>query len=268
MVSSRPVSLCVLVFTLVVAGGMASARTINVSAGQSIQNAINTAIKGDIIVVAKGRYRECIDFKGKAITVQSTKPADKTVVAATIIDGDKKGSVVTFKSGETSQTALRGLTITNGRGTGFPFYLDDYEYYGGGVYCESSSPTLNLNIIISNSAMSISHDAMHPRYGNGGGVYCKGGSPTLTSNTINNNSTNGSGGGVHCTGSSPTLTGNAILGNSATNGSGGGVYCSGGSPILSDNTIRGNGTDGAYPGGSGGGVCCVGGKPSLIKNTI
>jgi pectin methylesterase-like acyl-CoA thioesterase len=102
MRDSRPVPLCVLVLALVVGGcrfpartiavpadtGTVNtpARTIKVSAGQSIQAAIDAAVKGDVVLVAKGIYRENIDFRGKAITVRSTKPADRGVVAATVID--------------------------------------------------------------------------------------------------------------------------------------------------------------------------------------
>ena len=68
----------------------------------SIQSAINAAIAGDMVVIEADTYYERIDFLGKAITVRSANPDDPAVVAATIIDGSKAGSVVTFSSGEGS----------------------------------------------------------------------------------------------------------------------------------------------------------------------
>ena len=56
----------------------------------TIQEAIDAAIDGDIVIVAPDTYtgdgNRDIDFKGKAITVQSTDPQDPAVVAATVID--------------------------------------------------------------------------------------------------------------------------------------------------------------------------------------
>ena len=262
MGSFRSVSLGVLLLVLVTVASAAFARTINVPTGQpTIQAAINAAANGDVVVVAKGTYHQRINFSGKAITVRSTNPADKTVVAATIIDGSKMGSVVTFKSGEPAGAALRGFTVTNGRGTGLLFGVNDWEYYGGGVYCENSSPTLANNIITGNTALSVMNGAVS-RLGEGGGVYCKGASPTLIGNTISDNSTNGSGGGVYCLSSAPTLTKNTISDNSSTDlsGGGGGVYCSASSPTLTSNTISANSAR------RGGGVCCQDASSAVLTN--
>ncbi|MEI6499839.1 MAG: right-handed parallel beta-helix repeat-containing protein, partial [Armatimonadota bacterium] len=247
MNSSRSVAVSVLIALLVLsAGSTLFAKTINVgptATYKSIQAAINAAVNGDVVIVAKGTYKENIDFKGKAITVRSTTPTSPAVVKTTIIDGNKKGSVVAFKSGETATSGLRGFTITNGSTT-----------YGGGVYCESgSSPTLTNNTIRGNSAAR------------GGGVFCDSSSPTLNNNTIDGNSATYFGGGVCCYKSSPTLTKNTISGNSATgsDATGGGVYCFQSSPVLTSNTISGN------SGTGGGGVQCYNASsPTLTSNII
>ena len=67
------------------------------------------------MLVTPGRYKGCIDFKGKRITVKS-----KDGPKVTIIDGDKKGSVVVFNSGEDNRSMLEGFTIHNGTGTVLP----------------------------------------------------------------------------------------------------------------------------------------------------
>jgi parallel beta-helix repeat protein len=277
MNGSRTITVFATFFLLAVAAvGTASAATLSVPtpAYPTIQAAIDAAANGDVIVVAPGTYTECINFNGKAITVQSTNPTSPTVVAATIIDGNKAGSVVSFKSGETGTSVLAGLTITNGTGT----IVDPYTpLYGGGVFCWQTSPTLTNNIITGNSA------------DDGGGVVCYDASPILTNNTISNNTATYSGGGVECLGpaasstltnntisdnqakagggvcceiSSATLANNSISGNSAGTGVGGGVYCVGGSTTLNHNTISANSAD------DGGGVVCNSGSDTLTNNTI
>lgn len=86
----------------------------------SIQKAINAASNGCEISVYDGTYNENINFIGKAITVHSVNGAEKTN-----IDGNAKGTVVTFNSGEGKDSLLDGFTIING-----------YAEKGGGIYIE------------------------------------------------------------------------------------------------------------------------------------
>ncbi|MEN6549376.1 MAG: hypothetical protein ABFE07_25300, partial [Armatimonadia bacterium] len=215
-------------------GGGAATLNVPSDAYPTIQAGIDGAAAGDVVVVAAGRYKENIDFNGKAITVQSSNPTSPAVVAATIIDGDQKGSVVTFNSGETAASVLRGLTITNGSGT-----RDEFgQRRGAGLYCDNASPTLTRNIISGNS---MSYDDGYGEAhlaGDGGGLYCGNSSATLTDNTLSGNSAY-NGGGVYCISSSPTLTNNTISDNCAY-WAGGGVYCGNSSATLTSNTISGN----------------------------
>ena len=206
----------------------------------TIQVAIAAATTGQNVVVQPGTWHERIDFIGKAITVRSTDPGDPAVVAATTINGDAGGSVVTFNHSETALSALRGVTIRNGKSTN-----------GAGVFCSAASPTLTNNIISGNKVT-----------GSGGGVYCAASSsPVLTGNTISGNTGNNAGAGVACVSSSPTLTGNTISGNSTALW-GVGVYSdSNSSPTLTGNTISAN-----VGGSDGGGVS--GCSMALIGNII
>ena len=110
----------------------------------TIQKAIDFAGEGDVVIVEPGRYYENINFNGKNITVTSIDPTDPDVVAGTIIDASGSGSVVTFANGETSNAKLTGFTITGGYGTS---PVIGYLYWGGGVYCYKSSPTIVGNVI-------------------------------------------------------------------------------------------------------------------------
>jgi len=89
----------------------------------SIQEGIDAAVDGDVVVVHPGTYRENINFGGKNITLRSTDPTDWGVVDATVIDGGLKDSVVTFQGGENESCFLAGFTITNGDST-----------WGGGIH--------------------------------------------------------------------------------------------------------------------------------------
>src|SRR2546425_830321 len=83
----------------------------------AIQSAINNSQNGDVILVSPGVYNENINFRGKAITLTSTNAGDPNVVRSTIIHAVGHSSVVTFASGETSNSILAGFTITGGYGT-------------------------------------------------------------------------------------------------------------------------------------------------------
>ena len=210
----------------------------------TIQKGIDEAVDGDTVLVADGTYtgdgNRDIDLKGKAITVKSENGADACII-------DCEGTFVKphrgfyFHSGETETSVVDGFTIQNG-------WIDGA---GGGVYCDSSSPTLTNNAITGNTA---SYD--------GGGVYCEYySSPTLTNNTITGN-TASYGGGVSCDSSSPTLTNNAITGNTASY-DGGGVYCEYySSPTLTNNTIADNTAS------AGGGVYCYNYSVPILINCI
>jgi len=98
----------------------------------TIQQAIDAAQNGDIVIVYPGTYTENIDFKGKNITLRSEDPE---------IDGGRQGSTVCFRSGETA--TLHGFTIRNGKGG---------DHGGGGILIQNASPTIERNVIQNNEA--------------------------------------------------------------------------------------------------------------------
>jgi len=165
------------------------AATINVPADQStIQDQIDDAVEGEIVLVYPGTYVENINFNGKNITLRSTNGPE-----VTIIDGNANGSTVTFASGETS-AVLNGFTITNGSGT----LNDDGHFVGGGIACRfNSTPTLMNLIIEGNNTVGDS--------ATGGGIMCSFGSDALIQDVIIRNNEADYGGGFVAFEASPTL---------------------------------------------------------------
>ncbi|MFO0985011.1 MAG: hypothetical protein U1E76_25325 [Planctomycetota bacterium] len=109
----RPLILTAIV-TLLVLARLTGARaaTLEVPADYaSIQAAIDAALDGDVVRVAAGTYVENLDFKGKAIVVQSAAGA-----AATIIDGFDLGPVVRFVTHEDRDSVIEGFTLQHGIG--------------------------------------------------------------------------------------------------------------------------------------------------------
>ena len=132
--------------------------TIHVPGDQpTIQAGIDVAVDGDVVLVAEGTYYENINFLGKAITVTSHYYLDgkERHIKKTIIDGSQPanpdfGSVVSFVSGEDTNSVLRGFTITGGTGTlEFPPGMPPMRE-GGGVFCSASGARIVHNIIKNN----------------------------------------------------------------------------------------------------------------------
>ena len=212
----------------------------------TIQGAVNLAIAGDTVIVRDGTYllTAALDFKGKAITVKSENGA-----GTCILDGQQQTRVVYFHTGEGNDSVLSGFTVRNGQADN-----------GGGVYCDSSSPTITNCTIMANKAV------------NGGGIFCSASSPIIDNCTIIGNSASASGigdqysygGGIFCSASSPIINNCTISGNSASAGSGwagqavsygGGIYFDGGFPTITACTV----SDNTAASGAG---CCWGGSSS------
>src|ERR1043166_7764084 len=101
----------------------------------TIQQAIDVANNGDLILVSPGTYFENIDFRGNTITLRSIAGPDQT-----ILDGHNAGPVVTFQTSEQAQSVLSGLTIQHG-----------YAAAGGGVMLVGTSPTIMRNVFRGNT---------------------------------------------------------------------------------------------------------------------
>jgi hypothetical protein len=214
-----------------------------VSSGQSIQAVIDDpcTVNGDKIEVAPGTYYESINFNGKAVHLYSSDGPDSTT-----IDANGAYHAVQCISGEGANTILEGFTISGGDASGT--YPDDC---GGGMYNNSSSPTVTNCNFSSNSADYA-----------GGGMYCENSSPTVTNCIFSNNTGDYGGGMCNYDYSSPTVTNCIFNGNSAYYG--GGMYnCEYSSPTVTDCNFSSNSADYA-----GGGMFNVDHSSPTVTNCI
>ncbi len=114
----------------------------------SIQEGIDNAADGDIILVYPGTYYENIDYTGKNITVASKyyTTGDEVYINCTIIDGNNNGSCVTLNNEETD-AEIFGFTITNGSG----YFISNHNYYAGGGFFLSNISVHLSHIIVENN---------------------------------------------------------------------------------------------------------------------
>jgi hypothetical protein len=267
----------------------------------TIQEGINSATHGDILLVADGTYtgagNKNIDFQGKLITVKSENGPEST-----IIDCEGSGRGFYFWNGELNGSILEGFTIKNGntdKGAGIycinnsaPTIKNNIitgnratgagdGISGGGIYCQGDNIVIEKNIITGNTA-SASAGGDKNSSSRGGGIRCKGNNIIIENNIITDNTASASagkyglalvgGGGIHCEGDNYVIKNNLITGNIAIASSndgpadsvGGGIYCNETSLII-NNVIANNQVEGK--GLRGGGVCVVD-DCTFVNNTI
>ena len=125
---------------------------------QTIQEAINTASSGDVILVAEGTYYENLQIASKSITLGShfMIDGDTSHISQTIIDGsqplnpDLASAISVWWSAE--PTVICGFRITGGHGTKPPSSGD--LRVGGGIIAVRSNINITDNQIINNSLIA------------------------------------------------------------------------------------------------------------------
>ena len=201
-----------------------------ISWDQSIQDAVNHARTGDVIVLRKKTYNENV-----IIDSQHTKASCLTLKGenedGTVVDGGNNRRVITIK--DDKKVTLKDMTIQNGNAGNDPYQppcSGCNNTFGGGILNDGKKLTIQNCIIKHNMADT------------GSGIFNdNGGTLKLISGTICDNKALVGGGGIGNWGTL-IMDGGIISGNHE-----GGIY-SGNMFILNDGAIAGNKAD------KGGGV--------------
>ena len=216
----------------------------------TIQGAVDAADPHDWIVLRDGTYlgagNRDIDPAGKNLRFMSMSldPSLCTIDCQGSAGDPHRGFY--FGTGETTDTALRCLTITGGY-TGAGLTGGDL---GGGILSMGATPILEDCVLQGNTA------------GAGGGLAVDGAALTITDCEFHANTAAGAGGALHlANGSDVSISGTIFADNSADLG--GAVSCDASSPTILETTIAVNsGTTEAA------GIYCTNASAPDINKTI
>ncbi len=233
---------------------------------ESIQDGMDEAAADGcrFVDVYPGTYVETIDFQGWDLEVVAVGGR-----AATTIDGDGMGTVVTASSQEPATALLEGFTITGGTGT-----------LGGGINVagagvgQTSDLRIVDNHIVDNVATQCGQGC-----GFGGGIRLLHSNALVEGNLIEGNDADfggpedgSDGGGIAVVFGAPMIADNIIVDNSA--GDGGGIWLAKSDATVVNNVVSGNVADdqgGAHDHdeGQGGGINVqVGSAGLLVANNL
>jgi len=161
----------------------------------TIQEAIDSAVSGDLVCVGPGTYTENLTFLEPGVGLLGVDGA-----SATILDGGGVESVVTVES-KVEETSIRGVTLTHGA-------------VHGGIYLRNNADlTLQYAVVTDNDSV-----------GSGGGISgSEANHITLRHVSLTDNSADNHGGGISV-GTASRLEASDIIvsGNSAGSRGGGG----------------------------------------------
>ncbi|MFH2003059.1 MAG: right-handed parallel beta-helix repeat-containing protein [Planctomycetota bacterium] len=193
-------------------------------------------MNGDTVLVEPGTYMENIDFLGKAITVESSDGAEKTVIDGGHPVDPNFGSVVTFVNNEGADSLLEGFTLTNGTGT-----KPIVGQHGGGVYMVQASPSLRNCIITKNGVSQ-----------KGGGLYLQESAPTIYGCKVTHNQAGNNGGGMFMVDAASCFIENSFIEDNTAYFKGGGIFMKDSSATIMACEVKRNAAL-----SDGGGICSM-----------
>ena len=183
----------------------------------AIQEAIDAAISGDVVLLADGVYtgygNKNLEFRGRQLTVRSQNGP-----TACVINCQDGGRAFFFGKRTTTETHLDGVTITNGALS-----------IGGGIRCQEGSPIISNCIVIGNASW-------YTGGASGGGFYLDTSNAVIYNCLIAGN-TGTRGSGITCLGeASPQIVNCTIVANVGDDAAGG-ISCGAGATPLIVNSI-------------------------------
>jgi hypothetical protein len=211
------------------------------TAATNIQDAVDTAFGGGVILVSNGVYqtggRVVIGILTNRVaitrptTLESVNGPTATIIEGYQIPGSVNGDGAVRCVYLANGANLIGFTLANGATRRTSNLYSQIELDGGGIWCQSTNVTVSNCTIVSNSCLAY-----------GAGVYA--GSLTdcqINNNTNQNSGSYGGGGGVAYGVLLNSTINSNFVGSAGGNASGGAFAC-----ILSNCVVAGNSMGGVF----------------------
>ena len=114
-----------------------------------IQNAINDAVSGDVVLVHPGRYRENLNLSNKSGIILASleyTTNDTIYISNTVIDGSNNNTSTILCLDKVINVTIRGLSVTGGRGYDYFNGASPSQIAGGGILIYENNLLYLINL--------------------------------------------------------------------------------------------------------------------------